>query len=325
MVHRRRIKPSPSTPGPLTRSRVGSSHTRAGEGWRRTAGLGGARGNKGAQGNNQCQFFWVARAARQPFGGESLQRQPRGTIQYNRNRRHPAWPDQSAPATPSWLHTPPQKSTITHHLDPCQPTSTHPPMSATMWDSKEQQRYHRPPPSPRIGNGHSYQQNGHGRALSSGGGNGGSSSSSSLSNTNTSSTVAIPRRVSRLFWLLAVFTALVVLSPQFSTTSHRAVRKFRNTRVASTLRPYSRTQLSQYLSSYIPQPVWPRHMDGLPLHHHPILELIRDAQQTHSEKTARQSENVQEAEQEYRRRYEKAPPQDFDRWFTRAKGERWEV
>lgn len=203
---------------------------------------------------------------------------------------------------------------------------TPPPMSATMWDSKEQQRYHRPPPSPRIGNGHSYQQNGHGRALSSGGGNGGSSSSSSsLSNTNTSSTVAIPRRVSRLFWLLAVFTALVVLSPQFSTTSHRAVRKFRNTRVASTLRPYSRTQLSQYLSSYIPQPVWPRHMDGLPLHHHPILELIRDAQQTHSEKTARQSENVQEAEQEYRRRYEKAPPQDFDRWFTRAKGERWEV
>ncbi|GFZ52429.1 hypothetical protein JCM24511_10202 [Saitozyma sp. JCM 24511] len=48
---------------------------------------------------------------------------------------------------------------------------------------------------------------------------------------------------------------------------------------------------------------------------HPVYQLIRDARQAWDDKLDRQSRSLLEAVKEYRRRYGRAPPKGFDRWW----------
>lgn len=52
---------------------------------------------------------------------------------------------------------------------------------------------------------------------------------------------------------------------------------------------------------------------------HPILTLIRKAEQKWKRKVARQSKTLKEASAEYRRRYKRNPPKGFDEWWKYAK------
>lgn len=52
---------------------------------------------------------------------------------------------------------------------------------------------------------------------------------------------------------------------------------------------------------------------------HPIARLINDANANFDEKLARQSTTIEQAVQEYRRRYGMPPPPHFDKWFQFAK------
>ncbi|GAA6041033.1 hypothetical protein JCM8097_004685 [Rhodosporidiobolus ruineniae] len=51
---------------------------------------------------------------------------------------------------------------------------------------------------------------------------------------------------------------------------------------------------------------------------HPIHRLIRDAESAWHRKVTRQSQTLEEAVAEYRRRYKQAPPRGFDLWFRFA-------
>ncbi|KAI6038814.1 glycosyl transferase family 90-domain-containing protein [Pisolithus marmoratus] len=59
--------------------------------------------------------------------------------------------------------------------------------------------------------------------------------------------------------------------------------------------------------------------DGLLIVHphgpHPIFELMRDAEASWNAKLARASRTLEEAVTEYRRRYKRAPPLGFDKWW----------
>ncbi|KAI5996980.1 glycosyl transferase family 90-domain-containing protein, partial [Pisolithus albus] len=48
---------------------------------------------------------------------------------------------------------------------------------------------------------------------------------------------------------------------------------------------------------------------------HPIFELMRDAEEAWNDKLARASKTLEEAVTEYRRRYRRAPPLGFDKWW----------
>ncbi|KAM0752099.1 hypothetical protein T439DRAFT_200763 [Meredithblackwellia eburnea MCA 4105] len=52
---------------------------------------------------------------------------------------------------------------------------------------------------------------------------------------------------------------------------------------------------------------------------HPIHLLIREGEQKWAAKLAKQSQTFQEAVQEYRKRYNMAPPRGFDKWYEFAK------
>jgi len=47
---------------------------------------------------------------------------------------------------------------------------------------------------------------------------------------------------------------------------------------------------------------------------HPIYELIRDAEKKWQDKLDRQSRSLEDAVEEYKRRYRRAPPKGFDVW-----------
>ena len=49
---------------------------------------------------------------------------------------------------------------------------------------------------------------------------------------------------------------------------------------------------------------------------HPIYQLIRDGRDKWDEKVARQSKTLKEAVSEYRKRYKRAPPRGFDKWWA---------
>ena len=49
---------------------------------------------------------------------------------------------------------------------------------------------------------------------------------------------------------------------------------------------------------------------------HPIFQLIRDAEAAWEAKRARASKTLDEAILEYRRRYRRAPPLGFDKWYV---------
>ena len=51
---------------------------------------------------------------------------------------------------------------------------------------------------------------------------------------------------------------------------------------------------------------------------HPIFQLIRDAEAAWDAKLARASKTLDEAIAEYRRRYRRAPPLGFDKWYVRV-------
>lgn len=55
---------------------------------------------------------------------------------------------------------------------------------------------------------------------------------------------------------------------------------------------------------------------------HPILQLVKDAEENHQRLLEKQSKTLDEAVAEYRRRYGIPPPPNFDKWykFARAKG-----
>lgn len=53
--------------------------------------------------------------------------------------------------------------------------------------------------------------------------------------------------------------------------------------------------------------------------HHPIPDLMKNAQENFATKIARQSKTLEQAVKEYRRRYEMDPPKGFDDWFSFAK------
>lgn len=57
---------------------------------------------------------------------------------------------------------------------------------------------------------------------------------------------------------------------------------------------------------------------GQPRFVHPIDRLLEDAQQQWAAKLARQSKTLKQAVTEYKRRYGRPPPKDFDRWFAFA-------
>ena len=52
---------------------------------------------------------------------------------------------------------------------------------------------------------------------------------------------------------------------------------------------------------------------------HPIYQLITKAEEEHRKVTARQSQTLEQAVEEYRRRYGMSPPPRFDKWFEFAK------
>ena len=49
---------------------------------------------------------------------------------------------------------------------------------------------------------------------------------------------------------------------------------------------------------------------------HPIFQLIRDAEAAWEAKCARASKTLDDAISEYRRRYQRAPPLGFDKWYV---------
>lgn len=51
---------------------------------------------------------------------------------------------------------------------------------------------------------------------------------------------------------------------------------------------------------------------------HPITQLMADAEAAYRQKVARQSKTLRDAVAEYRKRYGRAPPKGFDRWWTFA-------
>lgn len=53
--------------------------------------------------------------------------------------------------------------------------------------------------------------------------------------------------------------------------------------------------------------------------HHPIPKLMADARRAFDEKIKRQSKTLQEAVDEYERRYGRRPPKGFDEWYEFAK------
>jgi hypothetical protein len=72
-----------------------------------------------------------------------------------------------------------------------------------------------------------------------------------------------------------------------------------------------------------PSPARPAHTfrpDGLlqvhPGGRHPILDLIEHAEKEWDAKLARASKTLPDAVREYRRRYSRAPPPGFDKWYV---------
>ncbi|BGP16351.1 hypothetical protein JCM10213_004892 [Rhodosporidiobolus nylandii] len=55
---------------------------------------------------------------------------------------------------------------------------------------------------------------------------------------------------------------------------------------------------------------------------HPILTLVKRAEQDWNRKVKRQSKTLREAVQEYRRRYKRNPPRGFEKWWAYAKANR---
>lgn len=57
---------------------------------------------------------------------------------------------------------------------------------------------------------------------------------------------------------------------------------------------------------------------------HPITQLMADAETAYRQKLARQSKTLKEVVAEYRKRYGRAPPKGFDKWwaFAQANGVR---
>lgn len=55
---------------------------------------------------------------------------------------------------------------------------------------------------------------------------------------------------------------------------------------------------------------------------HPILSLIKRAENEWNKKVKRQSKTLKEAVEEYRRRYKKNPPRGFDQWWAYVKANR---
>ena len=49
---------------------------------------------------------------------------------------------------------------------------------------------------------------------------------------------------------------------------------------------------------------------------HPILELIKNAEDKWQKKLERASKTLEEAVVEYKRRYKRAPPKGFDDWYV---------
>jgi len=56
------------------------------------------------------------------------------------------------------------------------------------------------------------------------------------------------------------------------------------------------------------------HLEVNPNGTHPILELIANAQEKWKQKMERASKTLEEAVQEYKRRYKRPPPKGFDDW-----------
>ena len=58
------------------------------------------------------------------------------------------------------------------------------------------------------------------------------------------------------------------------------------------------------------------HVNGeLPVAAHPIYQAIRDAREQWDAKVSRQSKSLYQATMEYRRRYGRAPPKGFEKWW----------
>ncbi|KAI2483567.1 CAP10 domain containing protein [Pyrenophora tritici-repentis] len=75
--------------------------------------------------------------------------------------------------------------------------------------------------------------------------------------------------------------------------------------------------LVQHTPFYDNIPAWP----DIPLEtkDHPIEELVRKAQADFARLVEQQSQTLQSAEAEYRRRYSREPPPGFDKWFAYAR------
>ncbi|KAL1601999.1 hypothetical protein SLS59_005165 [Nothophoma quercina] len=68
-------------------------------------------------------------------------------------------------------------------------------------------------------------------------------------------------------------------------------------------------------SQYLPGGIW---AGPKPSSKHPIEELILQAQKDYDRLIKSQSQDIEGAEQEYRRRYSRDPPPGFDKWFAYA-------
>jgi len=74
--------------------------------------------------------------------------------------------------------------------------------------------------------------------------------------------------------------------------------------------PYPRPANSAAQHTYLPNGILKVNPNGS----HPILELIRTAEENWQAKLDRASKTLEEAVAEYKRRYKRAPPKGFDDW-----------
>ena len=117
-----------------------------------------------------------------------------------------------------------------------------------------------------------------------------------------------------LCWVIAVWN-LGITAPSARISLQQAVSRFRGTAVR---RNYIDHNIPTWLASYIPVAAWPAEMESLSLAKHPIPKLIKEARVKYTERLARQSKTLSQAQAEYQRRYKRSPPKGFATWFESA-------